>query len=140
MKKKIGILGLGSYSTLFYIREINALFNEAKKGYSTFPFKMLNSNFDEINNLLPNTSSKLDKIVKDYIDELIEMDIKAVLVPNITLHETIDRLQFEIPLIHPFYSTLKELKKTEIKKVILFGTIHTMKSTYLKPLFEENNI
>src|SRR5690554_3913283 len=137
---KLGILGLGSYSTLFYIKELNALYNKKHGGFSTFPFKMLNANFDEINNLLPYVSDELDEIVKTYLNELIDLGVSSVLVPNITLHETTDRLNLEIEIIHPVHLTLSEIQKTQHKKALIFGTKFTMESSYIKSIFEENNI
>jgi len=90
MKITLGILGLGSKSTLYYIDELNRIYNEFNGGFSTFPFKMLNADFDEINQLLPIYSEELDRIVTHYLVELTQMNVKHVLVPNITLHETID--------------------------------------------------
>lgn len=137
---KLGILGLGSYSTLFYIKELNALHNIKQGGFSTFPFKMLNANFDEINNLLPYASNQLDGIVKSYLEELIELGVSSILVPNITLHETIDRLNLEIEIIHPIDLTLTEIQKSQHKKAMIFGTKFTMESSYIQSIFEEHNI
>lgn len=138
--KTLGILGLGSQSTLFYIRELNAIFNKKNRGYSTCPFKLLNIDFDAINNLLPAPSKKLDTIVKSYVNELIKLDIDTILVPNITLHETIDRLKIRVPIIHPIHYTVSELKKKNYKKVVLFGSNYTMESSYIKSIFAENGI
>ncbi|MGO4818325.1 hypothetical protein [Flavobacterium sp. W22_SRS_FP1] len=69
-KIKLGILGLGSRSTTFYINELNKLYNQEKGGFSTCPFTLLNYNFDAINSLLPDASDSLDAIVQDYITEL----------------------------------------------------------------------
>lgn len=138
--EKLGILGLGSYSTLFYIKELNAFYNKKHGGFSTFPFKMLNANFDEINNLLPNTSDELDKIVKTYLEELIALGVSSILVPNITLHETIDRLEIKTKIIHPVDLTLTEIQKSKHKKAMIFGTKFTMESDYIKSKLEENHI
>ena len=48
-KNTLSILGLGSRSTLFYLAELNTLYLQKKGGYSTCPFTLLNTNFDEIN-------------------------------------------------------------------------------------------
>lgn len=138
--KTIGILGLGSQSTLFYIKELNGYYNNKNDGHSTCPFKLLNTNFDKINNLLPKPSKQLDSVVKGYIDELIELDINAILIPNITLHETIDRLKIEATIIHPIHSVISEIQTYKHKKVILFGSTYTMESNYIKSAFTENNI
>ena len=138
--KTIGILGLGSYSTLFYIEELNTSFNKMHGGFSTCPFKMLNINFDKINNLLPNVSRELDEIVKTSIDELIDLGISVILVPNITLHETIDRLDIKTKIIHPVHCALSEVEKKNHKKAVILGSKHTMESDYIKSIFASKDI
>lgn len=140
MTKALGILGLGSRSTLFYIKELNRLYHKKNGGYSTCPFKLLNANFDEINNLLPEVSEQLDAIVNQYIDELIQLQIGKILVPNITLHQTLERLNIETPIIHPIDHTVLEIQKKNHKKIVLFGSLYTMQSTYVKSKFTRNGI
>lgn len=140
MNKPLGILGLGSRSTLFYIKELNRLYHKKHGGYSTCHFKLLNTNFDEINSLLPEVSEQLDTIVSRYIDELIQMQIGKILVPNITLHQTLERLDIETPLIHPIDLTILEVQKMNCKKVVLFGSLYTMQSAYVKSKFTKKGI
>ena len=68
------------------------------------------------------------------------MNAKNVIVPNITLHETIDHLTFETNLIHPVDCIIKEIEKKRHKKVILFGSMHTMKSDYIRSKFNDRGI
>jgi aspartate racemase len=53
MDRWTGILGLGSRSTLFYIEQLNKGYNKKHGDYSTFPFKMLNVDFQLYNTYLP---------------------------------------------------------------------------------------
>lgn len=138
--KILGLLGLGSQTTHFYIKELNDYYNNKNAEHNTPPFKILNTNFNKINDLLPTPSKQLKRIVKEYIDELIELDIDAILIPNITLHETIDSLKIETKIIHPIHYTISEIKKQKYKKVVLFGSSYTMKSDYIKSIFTENSI
>ena len=140
MKKTLGILGLGSYSTLYYIEQLNKSYLQKQGGYSTFPFKMLNTNFNKINSLLPNSSSELDQIVAEYIEELESLNINSILVPNITLHETIDRLNIQLPIHHPVTLTRQKLSDKKIDKVVVFGSNYTMDSAYLKKAFQDEKI
>ncbi|WP_055437176.1 aspartate/glutamate racemase family protein [Lacinutrix algicola] len=137
---KLGLLGLGSFSTLFYIKELNALYNAKHGGFSTCPFKMLNVNFDTINNLLPNTSKALDAIVKDNLNKLKALEIDTIVVPNITLHETIDRLSIEANIIHPIDETISKVKENKHTNVTIFGTLYTMQSNYITSKFTAENI
>ncbi|MDO6737336.1 aspartate/glutamate racemase family protein [Wenyingzhuangia sp. 2_MG-2023] len=136
----LGILGLGSQTTAFYLKELNRVFNEIKGGYSTCPFVLLNTNFDTINSLLPNVSEELNEIVQASISEIENSEIEYILIPNITLHETIDRLKLNTSILHPLDICLTKLKENNWNKVTLFGSIHTMKSHYIRNNFAKNNI
>ena len=136
----LGLLGLGSFSTLFYIKELNAMYNAKHEGFSTCPFKMLNVDFNATNNLLPNTSKVLDAIVKDNLNKLQDLQIDTIVVPNITLHETIDRLNIKTNLIHPIEETISRVKETKHANVAIFGTLYTMQSNYITSKFTAQNI
>jgi aspartate racemase len=139
-KMKLGILGLGSRSTTFYINELNKLYNQEKGGSSTCPFTLLNCDFDTINSLLPDASKSLDAIVQDYIKELEKMDIESILIPNITLHETIDRLGTKKMIIHPVHLAIAKIKEKNWSKIVLFGSMHSMQSHYISSNFKANAI
>ncbi|MDA6070845.1 aspartate/glutamate racemase family protein [Flavobacterium sp. AC] len=138
--QSLGILGLGSRSTLFYIKELNRLYHKKRAGYSTCPFTLLNTNFDVLNNLLPKPSNKLKVLLSNYLTELSHLQVDAVLVPNITLHETIDKLSIMPKIIHPVHLTIAKLKDKGFSEIILFGSLHTMESDYLKWAFNNQNI
>jgi aspartate racemase len=137
---KLGVLGLGSYSTLFYIKTLNAMYNKKYGGFSTCPFKLLNVDFDAINKLLPNTSNALDTIVKTHLNTLDALKVDNILVPNITLHETIDRLQIKTNVIHAIQETISKIKGNNHVNVTIFGTLYTMQSNYLTSQFTAQNI
>jgi aspartate racemase len=139
-KIKFGVLGLGSRSTLFFIKELNRHYNQKTGGYSTCPFLLLNTNFDTINSLLPNTSQELDNLIQKRLNELEQMDIIHMLIPNITLHETIDRLVIEKSVIHPIHLSVSKIKQHNWNKIVLFGSLYTMKSDYISSIFNTNGI
>lgn len=136
----LGVLGLGSRSTTFYIEELNRKLNSILGGYSTCPFVMLNTDFDTINALLPHPSKKLDKIVQRYIEDLEKLKPDSILIPNITLHQTIDRLKVKTKLIHPLQICVEKLKQQDTKKIVVFGTKYTMQSSYFKDYFYAHGI
>jgi aspartate racemase len=136
----LGVLGLGSYSTLFYIKTLNAMYNKKYGGFSTCPFKLLNVDFDAINKLLPNTSNALDTIVKTHLNTLDALKVDNILVPNITLHETIDRLQIKTNVIHAIQETISKITGNNHVKVTIFGTLYTMQSNYLTSQFTAQSI
>lgn len=133
MKVKLGILGLGKKSTQFYLKELNKTGNNCN-------YKLYKTNFDEINNLLPKPSKELSEIVFRNLKALLKLDVNTLLIPNITLHQTIDKLKLDVPIIHPIIETIKALKKTNNNKVILFGSMFTMQSSYIKDYFKQSNI
>ncbi|AWG20756.1 hypothetical protein FFWV33_03975 [Flavobacterium faecale] len=139
-KATVGLLGLGSRSTLYYIKELNRLYNQKKGGYSTFPFVMLNADFDTINPLLPNTSEALDTVVQTYIDELEKLAITTILIPNITLHETIDRIVIQKKILHPLTLAVEKIIEQEWSTIVLFGSLHSMESNYIRTHFNAKGI
>lgn len=138
--KSLGILGLGSRSTVFYIEELHRIYNEKMKGYGTFPFKMLQLDFDLINNQLPNRSRELDELIRHAFNKLESLKIDIALVPNITLHETIDHLKLKTKLIHPLSSTKTKIQKNNYQEVVLIASFHSMNSDYIKSYFSKYGI
>jgi aspartate racemase len=138
--KTLGILGLGSQTTAFYLKELNRVFNENKGGYSTCPFLLFNTNFDAINSLLPYVSDDLDKAVQACISEIENTDIEHLIIPNITLHETIDRIKYKNTILHPVDICISKIKENKWSQVVLFGSLHTMQSNYIRTKFSPNNI
>ena len=86
----IGILGLGSRSTLFYIKELHKKIHLLLGDYHTFPCLVYNIDFNTINPYLPNQFDKLVPKLKEYLDQLFKLKITVCIIPNITLHETYD--------------------------------------------------
>ncbi|QRM90261.1 hypothetical protein FG167_13785 [Lacinutrix sp. WUR7] len=137
---KLAVLGLGSRSTLFYLSELNRLYNQAKGGYSTCPFVLLNTDFNAINVLLPNPSEELDAVLKTYISEIETYNLQQILIPNITLHETIDRLHIAKDVLHPVNLSIKKIKANNWNKVVLFGSLFSMHASYIKNQLLANGI
>lgn len=139
--KCLGLLGLGSHSTAFYLEQLNAEYNRLNGGYSTCPLKMMNINFDAINPYLPHDFKILEPIVSESILEVHKLGIECLVVPNITLHETIDRLNLkEIQIIHPVRETAKKLRLKGVNEVVLIGSIFTMEGSYISNIFSEYSI
>ncbi|MCL7764705.1 aspartate/glutamate racemase family protein [Polaribacter sp. Z014] len=139
-KTQLAILGLGSRSTLYYLEQLNKVYNAKNGGYSTCPFFLLNTDFDTINPLLPNTSVQLDAILQGYLDQIEALEVAEILIPNITLHETIDRLELQKNILHPLPLSVLKMKEIDAKKVMLLGSLHSMKSSYIRSYLELNSI
>ena len=91
------------------------------------------TDFTAINNLLPKPSDALQDMLKPHLMQLRSVD--HLLVPNITIHETLDRL-FPLPdtrvsLVHPLKLTIKQLQKKKIDRVLLIGSKYTMQPGYI---------
>lgn len=140
----IGILGLGNRSTVFYLEQLNYLYNNKYGGYSTCPFKLLNTNFNDINPFLPNQFIHLKQSLLAYLKEIHTLKIDSLLIPNITLHETIDMLDLDgvqkTLIIHPIASTIELLKERGQKSVVLFGSLHSMKTSYISSQLHNHDI
>jgi len=140
----IGVLGLGSRSTIFYIEELNRRYNDLNGNYSTCPFILLNTNFNEINPFLPDNHDVLKTNLLSYLKELQKININALLIPNITLHETIDlmgiNLKFNISVIHPVFNTINLIKEKKQNEIVLFGSLYSMRSSYITGHFLKNDI
>lgn len=138
--KNLGILGLGNRSTLFYIDELNKRFNALFNGYSTCPFILYNIDFENINPYLPNQFHKLKPILSLYINKIINLGINILLIPNITLHESIDKIYIDLEIAHPVQLTIDKLIERKQNKAVIFGSLHTMQATYLKDSFIRKKI
>lgn len=62
------------------------------------------------------------------------------LIPNITLHETADKINAVSGIIDPVRLTIAKLKEPDFNKVVLFGSLYTMESDYLKVKFKNEGI
>lgn len=137
---KRGILGLGAVSTAFYVKEIHKKHQNRNEEFSTCPFLMYQIDFQEINPFLPKNFSVIIPKLNEYLREISSMGINKLLIPNITLHETLDQIEIPFEICHPVDLTLKYLEANKISKVYLFGTLYTMNSEYMKSKFSEKEI
>ena len=138
--KSVGILGLGNRSTLFYIDELNKKFNTLFKGYSTCPFILYNIDFEKINPFLPNQFNKLIPLLSLYMNNIKELGISFLLIPNITLHETIDKIYTGLDIAHPVQLTIDKLIEHKHTEAVIFGSLYTMQSNYFKNAFLQKKV
>lgn len=142
--RKLGLLGLGNYTTVHYMEQLNSRFLNKKGGYSTCPFLLLNANFDTINPYLPNQFDCLEPVLLGYLKEIASLGIQQLLIPNITLHQTLDRLleqhSFSFQVLHPIALAAKALQNQAINQVVVFATAYTMQSSYIPDFLEKYHI
>ena len=129
------VLGLGAVSTAFYLKEIHKKYHERNHQFSTCPLLVYQIDFQEINPFLPNQFEVLIPKLKEVLKEITTLAITKLLVPNITLHETLDQIKIQLEICHPVDLTLKYLEENGMSEVYLFGTLYTMNSEYLKSRF-----
>lgn len=140
----IGVLGLGSLSTLFYLETLNKVYNRNFGDFSTCPLLLLNTNFNEINPFLPDQYKSLETNLLPYLKKMEELNISHLLIPNITLHKTWELLNkkqsFKYTISHPIELTIQSLKRNKQTNVILFASFFNMSSNYFKSYFLNENI
>ncbi len=132
----LGLLGLGARTTSFYLTYLNKIYTENFNGDGTFPLTLVNTNFDQINRYLPAQFDKLALVLKPYLSQV---NCARLIVPNITLHETLDVMRTS-NLIHPVYETIRFLQQDNCSKVILLGSQYSMKAPYLSDMLKVNGI
>ncbi len=135
-----GILGLGAVSTAFYVKQIHRKYQQLNEAFSTCPFIMYQIDFQEINPFLPNQFSVLIPTIQNYLDKFSDRGISKLLIPNITLHETLDQIEIPFEIFHPVDLALKYLEENRMAEIYLFGTLYTMNSEYLHSKFKEKDI
>lgn len=137
---KVTILGLGVKSTQYYIEELHKKYHERYQEYATCPHYVYQTDFNEINPFLPNQFDTLIPNLKTILSNLSQLPTQQVLVPNITLHETLDQIETDLKFIHPVKLTTNYLKSRNLKHVVIFGTSYTMNSNYIKNAFKAEGI
>lgn len=140
--QKLALLALGGRTTLFYIRIINELYQQRQGKGALCPLLVKKTDFDKINDLLPDQFFQLEAILQAQLESISSAG--KIIVPNITLHETIDRLSERTgktyPVVHPVKLTIAKLAKDGCKNILLVGSQYSMNSPYLLGYFERVGI
>jgi len=142
--KKIGILGgIGPESTLEYYKRIiygyRKIINDGN-----YPQVFINSiNMTEMLNFVANNDDKnLINFLCDEIKKLEMLGADFIALASNTPHCVIDELinKSAVPIISIVEETCKYAKNNNLKKILLTGTIFTMKRDFYKKSLEKNNI
>ncbi|AEH02394.1 aspartate/glutamate racemase family protein [Lacinutrix sp. 5H-3-7-4] len=139
MQNKLVILGLGVKSTLFYQKTLHDLYFKKYRSYSTCPFILKQINFNTINPYLPNGHDIIAPILKNTLENYNSSKIN-LLVPNITLHNILDTLDFKLNIIHPIKLLEKKTRNSVINKCVVFGTRHTKANSSIGKALQFSNI
>lgn len=135
-----GVLGLGKASTNFYLNKIHNNYSKNRTTSSTSPLILYQIDFQEINPFLPRQFKLLIPKIEKHFLSIAALGITRLLVPNITLHETIDQINHKFELSHPVELMVKYLKKQSLVEATIFGTHYSMNADYLKNKFLKENI
>lgn len=135
-----GILGLGSVSTNYYLQRIHQKYKDNNQEFSTCPLLLYQIDFQELNPFLPNDFKVIKPKLQHYLREVQNLGISKILIPNITLHETLDQIKSSVKICHAVDLTLKFLKENNMSSITLFGTNYTMNSAYIQGKFKLENI
>lgn len=122
--KQLVILGLGARSTLFYQEKLHELYFNKEGEYATFPFILKQLDFNVINPYLPSNAAVISQILCRELKAYNSSEVN-LLVPNITIHEIFDTMQFELHIIHPYKLLVTELANKIINNLVFFGTKYT---------------
>lgn len=131
--RKIGLMGLARRATDFYLQHVP---------HDRAHLQLIKLDFDnDINPYLPSNELMLDGKLRTELEKFD--DVTCILIPNITLHETLDRIDpngEHFPVVHAVRETIAELKSQGVSRVTLFGSLHTMNAQLLIEQFEANSI
>lgn len=158
----IGLINLGERTVEFYNAEIIRQLSVANHSSVTdlTPYvSLIAADFSTINNYLPNQFQYLKPLVSNIIEQCLSEKITTLIVPNITLHETIDQLdpallaklklstfkslKLKLPqlkLIHPVEETIRCLQAAKINTVTLIASKYTTSSPHFEQYFKQHNI
>lgn len=134
------ILGLGKVSTAYYYERIQEQFNAQNEEFSTCPLLLYQIDFQEINPFLPQNFSVIIPSLENHFKKLSEIGVKKLLVPNITLHETLDQMNLPFQICHPVNLAIQFLMENNIRETYVFGTLYTMNSAYFQQKIGNQNI
>ncbi len=131
--KCIGVLSLGQRSTDFYLQQLRS---------KNLQLSLVETGFEsDINPYLPSNFHILDGRLRDGLNRFEAVD--AIVIPNITLHETLDRIDPDGALysvVHAVNVSVTALEQASVDEVTLIGSLYTMQGDYLKEKFASAGI
>ena len=138
--KHIGLPLLGKQASQFYMETLNALWTNP----TACPVATVDVDFERINANLPDKYAALKPLLGCMLEDLEDSGATIYLVPNITLHAALDRLDMpeetRARIAHPIEAGLDALEAEGIQHITLAGTRHTMQSNQLADYFTARKI
>ena len=142
--KKIGILGgLSPESTIIYYRHIIRKYYEKFNDYNFPEIIIYSVNFQAYTEWA--VEEKLVKVIQNMVESLNSLKKAGAdfgIISANTPHIVFDEVQSktDLPLLNIIDATAEEIKKKNLKKVGLLGTIFTMKREFYKNGMKKYNI
>jgi len=134
--KKIGLIGGMSFeSTITYYEQINRKINERLGGLSSAEILLSSVNFEEIEACQrENRWDDAGEILARHARILQGGGADFILICTNTMHRCFDAVQsaVSVPVAHIADATLDKLRKCDVQKVGLLGTIYTMTQDFYK--------
>jgi len=142
--KLIGLIGGMSWeSTSHYYKMLNETIKEKLGGLHSARCIIYSVNFDEIERYQANGEwDKSAKVLTEAAQGLERAGADYIAICANTMHKVAPQIQsgISIPIIHIATETANFLKKNEINKVGLLGTIYTMEQDFIKQVMVDNGI
>lgn len=124
--RKVALLQLGERTTEFYRQQLISQHVDVK-------VEVITADFELMNHYLPDHFDRLAPMLEGLLLGCTGAD--AIVIPNITLHETIDfYCQAKVrtlPIIHPVSACLEALRDKDSERIAIVGSAYTMQSNYL---------
>ncbi|WP_423191304.1 aspartate/glutamate racemase family protein [Campylobacter geochelonis] len=140
----MGLIGGMSYeSTITYYQLINQKINQAKGGLNSAKITLESINFEEIEKHQRNNErQKAGEILKKCATNLQKCDVDVILICTNTMHKIYTQISqaVDVPVLHIAQATLNSLKRNNISKVGLLGTIYTMKEDFYKDVLIKGGV
>lgn len=142
--KKIGIIGgLSAESTIEYYKIIVREYNKIM-GDSSSPLLVIDSlDLEELRSLAEEDKwEEVFKIIYQSVKDLEKVRVELIILATNTIHKIFDKLKkkAKVPMISIMDATAEAIKKQNIKKVGLLGTIFTMQSDFYQNAFLKHNL
>jgi aspartate racemase len=142
--KTIGLLGGMSWeSTLEYYRLINLEVKSRFGGSHSAKILMYSFDYHELELLLEQDRwDEITKLLVYHGKKLKESGADVLVICANTMHIVANEVEKQVglPLIHIAKATLNEVQNLGLKKVLLIGTMYTMKSTLYPDIFSDQDV
>ena len=142
--KRIGLIGGMSWeSTIPYYKIINEEVNKKLGGLNSAEILLYSLNFSELEkHQSKNDWEKVGEIIINAAKILENSKCNFILICTNTIHKLYEKIQKEIkiPIIHIAEATANAIINDGVDKVLLLGTMYTMKEDFIKKILIKNNI